>query len=394
MSTVGLRIVSDSRKQGFARDPLKVCLVLKDRGWILDKMATRLTEHLPNWNVEAEIAYSPLPTVDVNHWMLYSDLEGKLYSKNTLAITHVDRPAKLHVLKQRLKKVDMGICMSRMTLEELVLCGIPREKLCFISPAHDGEMTPRRIVIGVTTQIRPDGAKREDVLIKMAHTIRLNAFHFEIVGPRWEKVIPHLEAAGATVGYWPGAYGEDNSEHLRVVHERLLTFDYYLYMGWDEGSMGTLDALAAGIPTIITPQGFHLDINDGITHAFEDSADLCRILQNIVDGRQKRVDSVSELTWDRYAQFHALAWSALRNDPVNKNINVLLHEQDSYRTPLPEFSWRDIAGNDWRVYARSPRKVIWEDFSLLFEWYSGTRLHQTQWYRFAKMVKHRLVGRK
>jgi hypothetical protein len=89
-----------------------VCLVLKDRGWILEKIATRLAKHLSNWKVESEIAYFPSPTVDVNHWMLYCDLDGQLYSKNTLAITHVDRPAKLHVLKQRLKKTDMGICMS------------------------------------------------------------------------------------------------------------------------------------------------------------------------------------------------------------------------------------------------------------------------------------------
>jgi hypothetical protein len=362
--------------------PLSVCLVLKDRGWILEKMALRLADRLSAYNVEASIADLPSPEADDNHWMIYYDLEGGLYGINTLAITHVDRPAKLHVLKQRLKKVDLGICMSRMTLEQLVLCGIPREKLCFISPAHDQDITPRRIVIGITTQIRPDGAKRESVLIKTAHTIRLDAFHFEIIGPRWEKVIPHLKAAGATVNYLPGSYRQDNTEHLRIVRERLRTFDYYLYMGWDEGSMGTLDALAAGIPTIITPQGFHLDLNGGVTYPFKNSADLCAILQNLARERQRRIDSVSDWTWDKHARQHAQVWYALKSGMPGGNINPLLHEQDVYETPLPKLSRREIFTSPITV------RAIIEDFLLLWEWYTGSKFQKTQWYRLVKRVKN------
>jgi hypothetical protein len=50
-------------------DTLKVCLVLKDRGWILEKFAIRLAENLPNWNVNADITLQPSPTADINHWM-------------------------------------------------------------------------------------------------------------------------------------------------------------------------------------------------------------------------------------------------------------------------------------------------------------------------------------
>jgi hypothetical protein len=361
---------------------LTVCLVLKDRGWILEKMAVCLAESLAKWNVVAHISYLPSPQVDINHWMLYYDFEGGLYGKNTLAITHVDRLVKFHILKKRMKRMDLGICLSRMTLEELVLRGIPHQKLCFISPAHDGNVPSRRIVIGITSQIRPDGAKREDILIKVAHTIYLDAFHFEIVGPRWEKVIPYLEASGATVNYWPGLYQQNNSDHLRIVRERLLTFDYYLYMGWDEGSMGTLDALSAGIPTIITPQGFHLDINDGITFPFKESADLCAILQNIADERQRRIDSVSGWTWDKYAQQHSQVWRALGDGLPSRNINTLLHEQDVYKTPLPKLSRGDIP------FSKITQGAILDDFFLLWEWYTGSKFEQTRWFRLARMIKH------
>lgn len=368
--------------------PLKVCLVLKDRGWILEKMAMRLAEHLPNWNVEAEITPLPLPTVDVNHWVLYYDVEGGLYRKNTLMITHVDRPAKLHVLKQRLKKADLGICMSRMTLEQLVLAGIPRQQLCFITPAHDGKVQPKRIVLGITSQIRPDGAKREDVLIQMAQAIRLDAFHFEIVGPNWNAVIPHFLRAGATVEWNPGTSKKDNVEHLRLVQERLKRFDYYLYMGWDEGSMGLLDALAAGIPTIVTPQGFHLDINDGITYPFTNAAELCSVLQRLANERNRRIDSVSELTWNEYARQHAVVWRALV-DGQAYGINAMLHERNKYLTPLPVLSRPKLGlfGGS-AMQTRLNRSALLEDLSLLWTYYTnGAKVQETLLYRLAKRVK-------
>ena len=92
---------------------------------------------------------------------------------------------------------------------------------------------------------------------------------------------------------------------------RLTHFDYYLYMGWDEGSMGTLDALAAGVKTIVTPQGFHLDLPGGITHSFHDGRELVEVFRSIAADRQQRIDSVKDLTWTEYARKHAIVWRAL-----------------------------------------------------------------------------------
>jgi hypothetical protein len=346
----------------------------------------RLAEHLPNWNIDAEIAGMPSPLADVNHWMYYNDLLGSLVSRNTLAITHVDRPAKQYVLKQRLKKADMGICLSRMTLEQLVLSGIPRQKLCYITPAHDGNAKPKRIIIGITSQIRAGGTKREHVLIQMAQAIRLDAFHFIIIGPNWEKAIPYFKAAGATVDYSPGAYQKDNTEHLRLILDRLSCFDYYLYMGWDEGSMGFLDALAAGIPTIVTPQGFHLDINGGITYPFTDTSELCAIFQKLSKDRQNRIDSVSGLTWNEYARQHALVWRAIMNTERCENINTLLHDKDIYTTSLPKLSQISLGRNDRCMYTRNNLSVMRDDIKLLWEYYIRTKMQTTFLYRFAKSV--------
>lgn len=347
--------------------PIRVCLVLKDRGWIMEKLAMRLAEYLPTWNIAAEITDMPSALADINHWMYYNDLIGDLVSRNTFAITHVDRPAKQYVLKQRLKNAEMGICLSRMTLEQLVLSGIPRQKLCYITPAHDGNVKPKRIVIGITSQIRSGGAKREQVLIQMAQYMRLDAFHFIIIGPGWENVILSLKAAGATVDYNPGAYQKDNTEHLQLILDRLSCFDYYLYMGWDEGSMGLLDALAAGIPTIATPQGFHLDINDGITYPFADTPELCAIFQKLAKERQKRIDSVSGLTWNEYARQHALVWRAIINGKLSENINTSLHDKDTYIASLPELSQRSLSRNG--MYTRNNLSIIRADIKLLWDYF-------------------------
>ena len=40
-------------------------------------------------------------------------------------------------------------------------------------------------------------------------------------------------------------------------------------MGMDEGQMGVLDAHAAGVKTIVTSQGYHLDLKNSVTYPFE-----------------------------------------------------------------------------------------------------------------------------
>jgi len=368
---------------------MKVRLVLKDRGWILEKIAKRLAEYLPRWNVKAEIDQFPSSSVDVNHWMLYYDTGGKFVSKNTLGITHVDRRAKLHVLKRRLESADMGICMSRMMVEQLVALGAPRDKLCFISPAHDGLVKPKRIVVGITTQIRPDGAKRESILVEVAKKTHLGNFHFEIIGPNWQRVIPILKAAGATVNYNEGHYTKSNESHLALVVDALTRFDYYLYMGWDEGSMGILDALAAGIPTIATPQGFHLDIESGITHPFIDSKDLHEIFMRLGNERQSRIDGVKHLTWDEYARKHAAVWHAIVGGERSPTDSAI-HEGVTFGTDLPEKSGTDWRENWSRMRTRTNNTALKDDFAMLWEFYTGKKLRENRFFKFAKRLKSML----
>ncbi len=340
-------------------------------------------ENLPRWNVVAQISENPSPSADINHWMIYYDVEGKLVPRSTIGITHVDRPGKLHVLRDRLNGAELGICMSRMTMEQLVRAGVPKEKLCYILPAHDSDVTPKRIVIGITTQIRPDGAKRENVLIKTAKAMRLDAFHFSIIGPHWEKILPILEASGATVDYSPGS--QENEKHRKMVLQRLALFDYYLYMGWDEGSMGFLDALAAGVPTIVTPQGFHLDIPGGISYTINDHKDLSTVFRRLAEARQQRINCVSGLTWDKYAYDHARVWRAIvmnQTDGLNKRIHSEGH------SPLPPIntSLSPISPYAFGTYLYTGGRSLMSDLFLMLRYHTGMSLVSSRISRLAKSI--------
>jgi hypothetical protein len=294
-----------------ASESIRVRLVLNpdNRGWILEKFATRLASNLSQWNVNVYISDQISSKADFNHFMLYHYCTCGHSPYTTFLITHVDHPKKLKLLKASIAAADIGICLSRQMMADLVQRGLPPEKLCYILPAHDGQVALRRIVIGITSRMYGDGRKREWLLVKLAKTMRLDAFHFVILGQGWDTIITHLLAAGATIDYDPGT--DDYVADYQRVQERLPTFDYYLYTGMDEGSMGFLDALAAGVSTIVTPQGFHLDVTDGITHPFVSFAELLQVFETIGHKCRRLNESVRHLTWGEYARQHVVVWRAL-----------------------------------------------------------------------------------
>lgn len=279
------------------------------RGWILEKFATRLSEELRFFGVEAVVSDDPSSHVDVNHWVEYADLRRTPQTINTLLVTHVDTRSKLAAVRWRAREMDAAVCLSRMTVRQLEAAGVDSGKLCWITPGHDGRLQPRKTVIGITSKVRADGAKREAVLIDLAQRMSLDEFRFEVFGPGWEKVGECLALAGAEVDYHPGT--NDPTADYELMLSRIPSFDYYLYLGWDEGSMGVLDALAAGVATIVTPQGFHLDLRDGISHAVSGADDLADTLRGVRVEIRKRVEGVRDLTWSAYAQKHSQLWRAV-----------------------------------------------------------------------------------
>ena len=273
-------------------------------GWILGKISLRLAENLEKMSHTCSISKVPDPSADINHHVCYFDYNGARSSIDTVMITHIDTLGKLERVRDQLLVAEMGICFSSETVARLARKGIPRSKLCYVLPAHDEVMRPRPIVVGLTSKIHDDGRKRESMLVTLADYISPAEVTFKIMGAGWGRIVEALRAKGFHVEYHELFDYELNQRFVPSL-------DYYLYFGMDEGAMGFIDALAAGVPTIVTPQGYHLDAAGGITHSFMTLEDLVGVFERITADRRKRVESVAAWTWDNYAAKHAEVWSYL-----------------------------------------------------------------------------------
>lgn len=329
-------------------------LTQDNKSWIIEKMAARIAEHAPEFGFEISVGDAERADAQINHWMSYAFANVAHRTPATMLITHLDDPYKIGLVKSELVSgVDVGIALSSHTCDMLVEAGVARESLAFAVPGHDFAADPRRVVIGMTTRLYPDGRKRESMLLALARAMRLDRFRFEIFGLGWDAVIPELEAAGAEVAYSPGT-DDYRSDYVEMM-KRVPGFDYYLYLGRDEGSLGTLDALAAGVKTIVTPQGFHVDLPGGITHAIWSQEDLERVFGEIAAEAERRAAAVANLTWRAYAEAHAIIWHAIL-DGRRASIAELLAERRGRHVREIEPMDEDRATMLKR--ALSPRRIL------------------------------------
>lgn len=283
--------------------------------WILGKFAKKLNQELNNLSIQSDISNKPDPTADINHHIIYYHYRPQPGHNDTLMITHIDSIQKLNLLKNQLKTAKIGICMSKETVKKLTKAGIPKNKLTYINPAHDGVIKPRKLILGITSKVNQDGRKKQNNLIKICQKISPNDFSFKIMGSGWEKIIKTIKEMGFEVDYF-------NVFDYQKYTELIPQLDYYLYFSYDEGSMGFIDALAGGVKTIVTPQGYHLDAKNGISYPVKNINEIIKTLNSISQEKSKLTSAVSEWTWENYAKKHIKLWKNILNSKTKKNNHI------------------------------------------------------------------------
>lgn len=292
-------------RNGEKKEVHYVRIICQDVGWILNKFAVKMKEELEKQGIKCSIGPSVDQTADINHHVIYDSCESILPYNETFMITHIDSYNKIEYLKHQLKVAMMGICMSRETMERLAAYGVPREKLCYINPAQDSVIKPKKYVLGITHKTHPvDHRKNENVLIDLCKALDPEYFMFKIMGAGWDEIVTSIKKMGFETVYY------NNFEYEEYV-KLMPSLDYYLYWGFDEGSMGYLDALRAGIETIVTPQGYHLDVKDGITYACRTIPEFKDVLLGLQEKRKKIIKSVDAWTWKNYVNKHLEVWNYL-----------------------------------------------------------------------------------
>ncbi len=308
--------------------------------WILGKFALKLCEGITALGYTADIAKKPDPTADINHHIIYYDYDGRSNGLDTVMITHIDTVDKLNKIKFQLKNARLGICMSNGTVKQLQSSGVARDRLAYVNPAHDSVIKPRKLSIGILSKTHADGRKKENELLEIASKIEPREFKFVIMGTGWHDVVGQLQAHGYEVEYYDQF---DYGKYVSIVP----ALDYFLYYSFDEGSMAFLDALSAGVKTIVSPQGYHLDAVGGIVHPVWNVANVVSSLQTESASRNRLVSSVADWTWENYAKKHVDIWSELLGRKSAPHFPAVADGVRSLRSksPLQNFYFRALSGN-------------------------------------------------
>ena len=190
----------------------------------------------------------------------YWDYDGRKSSGDTLMVTHIDTEDELRKLKHQPITAEMGICMSSTEVSRLAKLGVPREKLCYVNPGHKAIIEPRKIVVGVDKTVL-EWAREGIHVARIGRPSVAQGLPVQDIGDGWNDIVAALRKRTVEVDHC-------DRFKTKVYAELISSLDYYLYAGQDKSSMGFIDAVSAGIPTIVTPQGFHLDAAAGITYAF------------------------------------------------------------------------------------------------------------------------------
>lgn len=285
---------------------LKIRIVYSQDGWIFGKFASKMEEELLKLGQDVSISDSPDFDADVNHYIFYGILHHfskNYHGINTTMITHVDTNDKKKLISFQTENDALGICMSRDTMDKLTMWGIKRDKLCYINPAQDGLMKPRKIVLGITNRCYSgeDLRKNDRLIVEVCKELNPELFEIKIMGAGWDKIVLELENMGFQVTYYDDF---DRETYLQLMP----SLDYWLYYGFDEGAMGYLDAMAAGVKTIVTPQGYHLDTRVKPTYMCSTISEFLHVLKEIQKEKEAIVEAVADWTWGSYTKKHLEIW--------------------------------------------------------------------------------------
>lgn len=293
---------------------MKIALVLnsENSGWILEKIAFRLRDTLRSLGHTVIISKNKCADVDVNHFLSYNFVE-KSNGISTAMVTHIDDVLKLQHLKNLVNNYEINslICMSAFTREILISHGLPADKISYVLPAVDSPPKVKKIKIGLSGRIYKDGRKNENWLISAAQKISLENFQFHFFGSGWSKVESSIVSSGGEVFVYPE--GSDYLEDHKLIISKLNELDYWMYLGFDEGSLGTLDAALAAVPLIVTPQGFHLELPSRIDYPVSSEENLISVLRDLDFPVRLSAAAGAYWSWARYAQDHVSIWSGIFN---------------------------------------------------------------------------------
>lgn len=310
-------------------DKLKVAIICSEnqKSWIIGKFANQLKFNLEKLGFIADILEKPSVNYDINHHVYHGDFIVCKDTISTFMITHIDTEKKLLRLKQLIDLGELGICMSKHTAEYLVGKGIVSNKITYIHPAHDENFLFKKIKIGVFSNIYDDSRKNENWIVELSNKISNTYFEFIFLGQGWGNVTNKLIDKNFVVTNEEFNY-EKYKNYLNII-------DYWVYMGFDEGSMSFLDAQQTGTKIICSNQGFHNDMKKSVEYLFSNKNEFFDIFVNLNKLQSEKHNYALNNTWQNFTLKHIELWNYLLNNSIEskfkkEGLDYLIEEKKEF----------------------------------------------------------------
>jgi hypothetical protein len=317
-------------------------IVGMDPGWIVGKIAEDIKEYLEKQNI---ICNYGKPNEYNNEEICYH--LGYAYAVpqqnaeiNSVFITHIDDKFKEDMIVKFKDDFDSFICMSQEDKEFLLQLGFDKEKTFGVTLAVRNDYV-RPLNLGIFSGYYKDGRKNDKWLIDFIKSEKdIHLVNFVFIGPSWNEIFPILLENNCTFE-WHSTSRKTPYEY-KFQQNKLEKLDYYFYMGFDGGAMGTYDAYAYGIPLLITNDGYHRDI-PSIDLPVNSYDEFHERLKEIIVKQKNKIDFFNYNNVENYVIKLFKIWNNIEIDNGN-NLNVkglVTNKQNNYF----KISFRRFLGN-------------------------------------------------
>lgn len=260
-----------------------VHIKISDSGWILEKLASEITNRLPYVSFGLDTNSS----AEIQYYMTYGCRQERVSPIELALFTHKEEVAAAAAKFDSVAS-EVDFCIAQSLKTEDIIRKIGLTNVQTISPGVDLNRFSPTVRIGVVGRTYHTGRKGEKLVAQV----------MDIPGIEW-----HFTGTG-----WPGPASFIDEDKLPEFYRSL---DYILVPALIEGGpMCVLEALASGCKVIASPVGWvpqfpHIGFKLG------DAADLRRVLLQVVEEKLVLRRSVEDYTWESWAKNHHNLFSQL-----------------------------------------------------------------------------------
>ena len=239
---------------------IKICLIVYEKGWILEALALKLKADINKISLDyTAFIKKSRENCDCRIYIHYIYLNTKIIknSRNIVFVTHIDYYFKALIIYRLALQGAEFIAMSRQT-EELIRRLSPKSKTFLLTPTsirfnEFGINQNEKLVFGIFFRYYNDNRKNNIIIKKIIDYLK---YHENM------KLIMFGKGLGYLLNGEEYENIDCNDEEFDVERYKfkMKQCDYILYFGFDEGAMSIVDAASLGIPVLTTAQGYHLDL--------------------------------------------------------------------------------------------------------------------------------------